>query len=138
MPIFFRLQSLSNLLADPANVSHVKIPVRLAWRSNTNKREIRRVDSCAWILRSMQTANSDGFFDNLADLGFYDWRMPAVDQINFLRNRINPKYLVSLGGKTSCGDGSNITQTKDADLQGALHFPKFSFATDVYRGLPSN
>jgi hypothetical protein len=74
-------------------------------------------------LGSTQAAVPDGFFDDLADLGFYDWRMAAVDQINFIRNRINPKYLVPLGGKTSCGDGSNITQTKDADFQDALHFP---------------
>jgi hypothetical protein len=113
---------VSNLLADAADVSEIEIPVRLAWRSNANKREIRLVDSCGWVLRSMQTPVSDGFFDNLADLGFYDWRMPAVDQINFIRNRINPNYLVPLSGKTSCGDGSNITQTKDADFQGALHF----------------
>ena len=59
--------------------------------------------------------------------------MPAVDQINLFRNRIDPKHLVSLGGEASCGDGSNITQTEDADFK-VRSISKFSFATDVCRG----
>ncbi len=58
MPILLCLQGLSNLLTDTADVSQVEISVRLAWRSNTNKRNIRLVDSCRWILRSPQTAIS--------------------------------------------------------------------------------
>jgi hypothetical protein len=43
-----------------------------------------------------------------------------------------------LGGKASCGDCSNITQTKDADFQDALRFSKLSFATDkLLRAFPS-
>jgi hypothetical protein len=91
VPVPFCFQGLSNLLADAADVSEIEIPVWLAWRPNANKREVRLVDRCGRVLRSTQTAVADGFFDDLADLGFYDWRMAAVDQINFIRNRINSK-----------------------------------------------
>src|SRR5580693_483085 len=51
--------------------------------------------------------------------------MPLVDQINFIRDRINPKDLVSLGGEAPRGNGPDISQAKDADFQRTLHYPSF-------------
>jgi hypothetical protein len=73
MPVRLGSQGVPNLFADSANVAKVEIPVWLTRRSNADKGKICLVDRRSWILGGAQAASTDGFRDNLIDLGFYDW-----------------------------------------------------------------
>ncbi len=109
MPVVFDLQRSANLLTDAANIPEIEVSIRLAGGPDADKRSGRRQNRFRRVVGRTETPARYHSRDDLADIRLYNRRLPTVDQVYFGPNRINANHFVSLVGKTSCGNRTNIT-----------------------------
>jgi len=109
----------ADLFANSSDISQVEIAVGLARCANANERQFRLANPLAWITGSAQPAGLDSGGYDFPDVCFNDRRLPTVDQVDFGRERVDSNDLMSVIGEAPRGNGSDITQSKNADSQNA-------------------
>jgi hypothetical protein len=97
------LEGLANLFANPSDISQIENAVRLAWYADANEGQFRLADCFAWIEGGAQPARLGSGCYDLADVCLNNGRLPAVDQIDFSRDRVDhdDPFDVALEGDTS-------------------------------------
>jgi hypothetical protein len=113
------LEGLADLFANPSDISQIEIAVRLTRRTDANEGQFRLADRLYGIASSTQPARLDSGGHDFPDVCFNDGRLPAVDQVDFGRERVDPNDLMSVIGEATRRNGSDITQSKNADSQNA-------------------
>ncbi len=93
----------------------------LAWLGVPTQTKDSSVSRIAFdgIAGSAQPARLDGGGYDFADVCFNDGRLPTVDQVDFGRERIDSDDFMAVIGEASRRNGSDITQSKNADSQNA-------------------
>src|ERR1700674_3842579 len=110
--------------------SEVEIAVGLARCSDTNEGQLRLADRFAWIAGGTQPAGLGSGSDDFADVGFNDGRLPAVDQINLCRERVDTDNFMSIIGETSRRNRPHITQTEDANFHAVFLLARMTPLSD--------
>src|ERR1700722_2412056 len=113
----FILQRLANLLANSADISQIEIAVGLAGCAHAHERKLGRINRLAGIVGGPQTSGFHRGGNNLADFGFDDGRLPAVDEVGFGENRVDSNHFVSIIGQASRRNRAHVPQTEDANYQ---------------------
>ena len=111
------LEGLADLFANPSNVSQVEIAVDLAGCTDANEGQFCLADGLDWIARGAQPAGLGSGCDDLTDFSFNDGRLPAIDEVDLGRERVDTNDLVSITRETPRRNGTDIAQSKNADSQ---------------------
>jgi len=117
MALFFSFKCFANLLANPSDIAQVEIAVGLARCPDANEGQFRFTNPLVWISGSMQSADFDRLFNDLTNICFNDWALPAVDQSDLCGNRVDSNNVMPVTGEAPCRNCPDITQSEDTDSQ---------------------
>ncbi len=89
----------------------------MAWLgvpTQTKDSSVSRIAS-DWIARSAQPAGLGSGCDDFTDICFNDRRLPAIDQVDFGRERVDANDFMSIIGEASRRNCADISQSENAN-----------------------
>jgi hypothetical protein len=113
----FISECFPNQFANTPDKGQIQIPVGLAGRAYANEGQFRLTDGFILVVGCPKMAGFDSRGDDFRDIGLDDRGLARVDQLDFGADRVHADDFVTISGKATRGNGSDVSQTKDADFQ---------------------
>jgi hypothetical protein len=113
------LERLANLFANPSDISQVEIAIGLTRSADANEGQFRLANGLDRIAGGAQPAGRGSGGYDLTNVRFNDGRLPAIDQVDFGRERVDTDDFMSIICETPRRNGADIAQSKNADSQNA-------------------